>query len=97
MQPLHVSVNSSQQIFTAFDKLVEDLSRTLGPSSGIDSTDVDPKVLQDLMANYVSDESEWTKYAFDDRSRGYTRNLVDQGNGKSNLVGVPLHHVSLLC
>ena len=96
MQSLHVSVNSSQQTSTEFDRLIEDLSRTLGPSSGIDSADVDPKVLQDLMANYVSDETEWTKYAFDDQSRGYTRNLVDKGNGKSNLVGVSRHLVSLL-
>jgi cysteine dioxygenase len=38
------------------------------------------------MENYTSCESEWSKYAFSDLSRGYTRNLVDEGNGKSNLV-----------
>ncbi|MCJ1329635.1 Cysteine dioxygenase, partial [Thelotrema lepadinum] len=85
MQPLQVLVNSSQQSSTQFDRLIEDLSRTLGPSSGIDSEDVDPHVLQDLMVKYISDEAEWARYAFDDRSRGYTRNLVDRGNGKSNL------------
>jgi cysteine dioxygenase len=69
----------------AFHKLVADMSRILGPSSGLDSADVDVSRLQKLMENYVSTESEWSKYAFSDYSRGYTRNLVDEGNGKSNL------------
>lgn len=68
-----------------FHKLVADLSRVLGPSSGLDSEDVVPE-LEQLMGNYISDEADWSKYAFPDLSRGYTRNLVDEGNGKSNLV-----------
>jgi len=69
-----------------FHRLVEDLSRVLGPSSGIDSDDVDHLILQQLMENYVSSENEWERYALADGSRGYTRNLVDKGNGKSNLL-----------
>jgi hypothetical protein len=38
------------------------------------------------MSDYTSSESDWATYAFSDLSRGYTRNLVDEGNGKSNLV-----------
>ena len=38
----------------AFHTLVEDLSKMLGPTSGIDSADVDPKELQSLMEKYVS-------------------------------------------
>jgi cysteine dioxygenase len=71
-----------------FHKLVADLSRVLGPSSGLDSKHVVPE-LERLMENYISNESDWGKYAFSDLSRGYTRNLVDEGNGKSNLVGSP--------
>ncbi|KAL1995608.1 hypothetical protein VTN49DRAFT_1795 [Thermomyces lanuginosus] len=70
----------------AFDKLVADLSDVLGPSSGLDSDDVDPMDIQRLMEEYKSNESEWSEYALGDYSRGYTRNLVDEGNGKSNLL-----------
>ena len=78
----------------AFETLVSDLSRILGPSSGLDSSEVDVKQLQKLMEDYVSSEKDWEKYAFEDLSRGYTRNLVDEGNGKSNLVSVICHVTS---
>ncbi|KAI5302599.1 Cysteine dioxygenase [Ascosphaera pollenicola] len=70
----------------AFHALVSDLSAVLGPSSGLDSDDVDPKEIMALMERYTSNEEEWSRYAFADGSRGYTRNLVDEGNGKSNLI-----------
>lgn len=69
-----------------FHQLVQDLSSALGPSSGLDSDDVDPMDIQRLMEGYVSDHDEWEQYALGDASRAYTRNLVDEGNGKSNLV-----------
>jgi hypothetical protein len=40
-----------------------------------------------MMQSYTSKESEWEQYALLDPSKHYTRNLVDEGNGKSNLVG----------
>ena len=70
----------------AFHKLVQDLSDILGPSSGLDSEDVDPLDIQHLMEKYISRKSEWERYALKDPSRTFTRNLVDRGNGKSNLV-----------
>lgn len=70
----------------AFHRLVEALSNELGPSSGLDSADVDAKRLQCLMQDYFSKESEWKQYAFRDANGTFTRNLVDEGNGKSNLV-----------
>lgn len=69
-----------------FEKLVQDLSAVLGPSSGLDSADVDPMTIQRLMEKYISRESEWGSFALADASRTYTRNLIDEGNGKSNLV-----------
>lgn len=102
-----------------FQELVAELSRLLGPSSGLDSADVSVEELRKLMEGYVSCEKDCKftsnliddlgflfrhlmrshnaryfansffqgqKYAFADHSRGYTRNLVDEGNGKSNLV-----------
>ncbi|OJD17010.1 cysteine dioxygenase [Emergomyces pasteurianus Ep9510] len=70
----------------AFHNLVKDLNVVLGPSSGLDSDDVDPMHIQKLMEDYTSNESEWERYAFPDAGRAYTRNLVDEGNGKCNLL-----------
>jgi cysteine dioxygenase len=72
--------------FDEFHALVQAINEKLGPSSGIDSADVDEKELQQLMEAYVSNESEWNKYFFASDKIPYTRNLVDKGNGKSNLV-----------
>ena len=47
---------------------------------------MDPADIQRLMERYTSDPEQWSKYALGDASRAYTRNLVDEGNGKSNLV-----------
>lgn len=69
-----------------FEELVLAMKKALGPSSGLTSDDVDVSLLTKLMKNYNSNPMEWGKYAFGDASRGYTRNLVDEGNGKSNLV-----------
>lgn len=69
-----------------FQRLVKDLSDVLGPSSGLDSADVDPHTIIKVMENYISDEPQWAKYAFEDPNKIFTRNLVDKGNGKSNLV-----------
>lgn len=69
-----------------FDCLVHEIREVLGASKGIDSEDVDVEDLQRLMRNYVSDEKHWASYALEDKSRGYTRNLVDEGNGKANLL-----------
>lgn len=77
------------------EKLISELSRILGPSSGLDSSDVDVKELQELMEVYASTEKDWAKYAFEDLSRGYTRNLVDEGNGKSNLVSHGTANITL--
>jgi cysteine dioxygenase len=61
----------------ALHRLITELSRILGPSSGLNSEDADVQKLHNLMEDYVSDEKEWCKYAFSDFSCGYTRNLVD--------------------
>ncbi|KAG6009395.1 hypothetical protein E4U54_008570 [Claviceps lovelessii] len=82
-----------------FEELVLAMKKALGPSSGLTSDDVDVSLLTKLMKNYNSNPMEWGKYAFGDASRGYTRNLVDEGNGKSNLLvlvwspgkGSPIH------
>lgn len=69
-----------------FEELVLDLKNALGPSSGLTCHDVDTKLLMEIMRKYHSAEEEWKKFALVDPKSSYTRNLVDQGNGKSNLV-----------
>jgi cysteine dioxygenase len=90
------SSNPSSDSLDMFHKLVQKLSDALGPSSGLDSDDVDPMDIQKLMEDYTSNEDEWHHYALPDLSRAYTRNLVDEGNGKSNLVSIPSLHFCFL-
>ncbi|KAL9619016.1 MAG: hypothetical protein Q9160_006337 [Pyrenula sp. 1 TL-2023] len=70
----------------SFQSLIKAINDTLGPSSGIDSDDVDANEIQEIMARYNSQEDEWSQYALFDPSRPYTRNLVNEGNGNSNLL-----------
>ncbi|MCJ1244183.1 Cysteine dioxygenase [Trapelia coarctata] len=111
--PLGVDIATSKaemlppsQELDAFHRLVQDLSDVLGPSSGLDSADVDPQDIERLMQAYKSDPPEWLQYAWGDSSRPYIRNLVDEGNGKSNLLilvwtpgrGSPVHdHANAHC
>lgn len=81
--PQHMDMPFEQNLF---DDLVHLLKETLGPSSGLTSDDINVNFLARLMKLYDSRDRNWAKYAFGDKSRGYTRNLVDEGNGKSNLV-----------
>jgi hypothetical protein len=69
-----------------FEELVQALKEALGPCSGLTSDDVDVAYLTQLMTLYRSADGGWQRYFLGDVSRGYTRNLVDDGNGKSNLV-----------
>ncbi|KAI7831546.1 cysteine dioxygenase type I, partial [Gamsiella multidivaricata] len=66
------------------DDLVRLLHIELG-ANGLDSDGVDVERVQKLMANYTSNKNDWAKYALFDKGR-YTRNLVDDGNGKFNLM-----------
>ncbi|KAF2107427.1 cysteine dioxygenase [Lophiotrema nucula] len=83
-QPIDIS--QALDASDAFRSLVDALKDRLGSSSGIDSDDVKVEELKALMRNYASKEPEWSR--FDKRSLylPYTRNLVDKGNGKSNLL-----------
>ncbi|KAI4867463.1 RmlC-like cupin domain-containing protein [Hypoxylon rubiginosum] len=82
-----------------FTQLVKDIKKALGPSSGLTSDDVKVQDLTDIMERYTSKEEDWSKYAMEDPDMAYTRNLVDEGNGKANLLilvwtpgkGSPIH------
>ncbi|KAK5173782.1 uncharacterized protein LTR77_002463 [Saxophila tyrrhenica] len=103
---LHDSARGSPEPFDGFQDLVKDINTILGPSNGIDSAGVDVEELKHVLAYYNSCEEEWSRYALADSSRAYTRNLVDNCNGKSNLLilvwtpskGSPIHdHANAHC
>ncbi|KAK6644836.1 hypothetical protein RUM43_001109 [Polyplax serrata] len=62
---------------------LQDLIAKLYEEFDKDVVDVD--YICDLMTSYKSVPNEWKKYAKFDRYR-YTRNLVDSGNGKFNIM-----------
>jgi cysteine dioxygenase len=84
--PSNSAIDNAKPKRDQFQELVMALKKALGPSSGLTCDDVDINYLTTLMAEYDANNGGWQKYAMGDASRGYTRNLVDEGNGKSNLV-----------
>jgi cysteine dioxygenase len=70
-----------------FSKLKLDISTLLG-RNGIDSAEVNPKDILDLMEAYHSNELDWSYYVqtWEENGQPYVRNLVDSGNGNYNLL-----------
>ncbi|ESO86570.1 hypothetical protein LOTGIDRAFT_204525 [Lottia gigantea] len=64
-------------------KSLEELIQELHKIFAHEKVNVD--YVQRLMTLYISNKREWKKYAKSDPHR-YTRNLVDEGNGKFNLM-----------
>lgn len=62
---------------------LKDVIRHLNESFKTDHVNIDR--VQDIMSAYRSNPQEWKRYAKFDRYR-YTRNLVDEGNGRFNLM-----------
>lgn len=75
-----------QQVDDAFHLLIKDLNAFLAQAPGSDFTDIDPGPLVKLMEGYQSEYNDWSKYAYRNKSRCFTRNLIDRGNGKHNVV-----------
>lgn len=50
-----------------------------------DSNSINVEEVQAVMESYLSNSDDWQKFALFDQYR-YTRNLVDEGNGKYNLI-----------
>ncbi|KAJ3124979.1 hypothetical protein HK098_000699 [Nowakowskiella sp. JEL0407] len=84
---LQASHEESNLIPTAnsLSHLIEILHTELN-KGGIDSCKVDVQRIQQIMASYRSNQSDWRQYAQYDPSKPYTRNLVDDGNGHFNLM-----------
>lgn len=89
---LHVTpIEHEQDSTNPFHVLVKDMSDLLG-QGGIDSKDVNPEAILDLMRSYISKKEDWTTSTTRWSADGepYVRNLVDTGNGQYNLVSSAL-------
>jgi len=62
------------------DELCQELHKVF------ESDEVNVDYVQAIMTAYKSNPADWQKYAKFDRNARYTRNLVDAGNGKFNLM-----------
>uniref|UniRef100_A0A671R2D4 Cysteine dioxygenase n=2 Tax=Sinocyclocheilus anshuiensis TaxID=1608454 RepID=A0A671R2D4_9TELE len=87
---MHKSLNSSSAAALEMEQTevmkpdtLEDLIKTLHKLFESDSVNVEE--VQSIMESYESKPHEWMKYAKFDQYR-YTRNLVNEGNGKFNLM-----------
>lgn len=79
-------VHQNHTMMNKFQSLIKSIASILGPTSGVDSADVNVDDLINTMKLYKSNEDEWLPFALGDVSRNYTRNLVDDTNGKSNIL-----------
>jgi cysteine dioxygenase len=61
--------------------LVKSIHAVLG-DGGLDAEHIDAQKIISLMERYSSNSADWSQYTLFDHSRAYTRNLVDDGNGK---------------
>lgn len=68
------------------DDLVRDIKAYLGTSGGISSAEVDNEYLISLAQKYISDPNDWARYFYNDTSKNYTRNAIENINLKANIV-----------
>lgn len=78
-EALRPAQNPPAATINGLDKLVQELHRIFRDDV------VDIEHVSEVMASYRSNPADWKKFAKFDRFR-YTRNLVDEGNGKFNLM-----------
>lgn len=71
--------------------LVKDIKSYLGNNSGIDSSSIDEDYLISLLRKYVSNPNDWFRYFYNDYSKNYTRNTIENINQKANIVSLSTH------
>lgn len=69
----------------ALSDLISDIKRHLGSSSGISSSDVDEEYLKELLHRYQSNCDDWLPFYYNDKSKAYTRNAIENINQKANI------------
>lgn len=70
----------------SLSNLVKDIKSYLGKDSGIDSSTIDEEYLKSLFRKYTSNPNDWFRYFYNDYSKNYTRNTIENINRKANIV-----------
>ncbi|KAL2827465.1 RmlC-like cupin domain-containing protein, partial [Aspergillus pseudoustus] len=90
----------------SLDELVHDIKTYLGDSNGISSEDIDSNYLISLVERYQASDPDWTRFYYNDPSKNYTRNAIENINHKANILllvwnpqrGSPIHdHANAHC
>ena len=80
-------INQSAEQLDSFHNLVRELSGYLDTAQSLAFSEIcDPNAVIQRMKEYRSDRLEWAKYAHEDGKQCFTRNMVERGAGKSNIV-----------
>uniref|UniRef100_A0A023FI27 Cysteine dioxygenase n=1 Tax=Amblyomma cajennense TaxID=34607 RepID=A0A023FI27_AMBCJ len=79
MEPRSAPVSSKVPCAASLKDLIRELHRVF------EADHINVEYVHELMSSYNSNPKEWQQFAKFDRHR-YTRNLVDGGNGKFNLM-----------
>jgi cysteine dioxygenase len=85
LKPSYTLDKNGFPIPNTFADLVMLVREELGPHGLMDHGQFSLPRLTAIINNYTSKKHEWEKFAFFDKFR-YTRNLVDDGNGRYNLL-----------
>ena len=81
------STNPQGRPVDAFHTLVQELSGYIDTAQSLAFSEIcDPNAVIQRMKQYQSCTPEWAKYAYRDEAQCFTRNMVDRGLGKSNIV-----------
>jgi cysteine dioxygenase len=97
--PLNTGLSPAYKHYTPqynLEDLVQDIKAHLGESGGISSADVDNEYLISLAKKYISDPNDWARYFYNDPSKAYTRNAIENINQKANIVSEILSRIRLL-
>ena len=83
-----LSANEQDQPVNKFHKLVQELSGYIDTAESLAFSEIcDPNAVIQRMKQYQSYARDWARYAYRDEAQCFTRNMVDRGLGKSNIVG----------
>ena len=81
------STNAQDRPVDPFHTLVQELSGYIDTAQSLAFSEIcDPNAVIQRMKQYQSNTREWAKYAYRDEAQCFTRNMVDRGLGKSNIV-----------
>ena len=70
-----------------FHTLVQELSGYFDTAQSLAFSEIcDPNAVIQRMKEYQSERSEWARYAHENENQCFTRNMVERGLGKSNIV-----------